>query len=183
MHEGARLEASDMSDHAGHQGIRSDVVWYPKKKIGGALEQVTIQFSILDLELEYNEIPEGDFCGSCNRCIEACPTNAILPNRTLSAKRCISYQTIENKGPVDPELQGKMTGRFFGCDICQDVCPWNRKAVLHTEPAFEPAPGLLEMSKEDWVKLEKEEFNRMFKNSAVKRAGYNKLRENISFLE
>ena len=137
---------------------------------------------ILDLELEYNQVPEGDFCGSCTRCIDACPTDAILTNRTLDAKRCISYQTIENKGDVDTELEGKLSNRFFGCDICQDVCPWNRSAVLHIEPAFKPTEELLGMSQKDWQELDREHYTKLFRKSPVKRAGFDKLKDNIAFL-
>jgi epoxyqueuosine reductase len=138
---------------------------------------------ILDLELEYNQVPEGDFCGSCTRCIDACPTDAILTNRSLDAQRCISYQTIENKGDIDTELEGMLSNRFFGCDICQDVCPWNRSAVLHSEPAFKPTEELLEMSQQDWQELDREQYTRLFRKSPVKRAGFNKLKDNIAFLE
>ncbi|MCK4751353.1 MAG: tRNA epoxyqueuosine(34) reductase QueG [Bacteroidales bacterium] len=138
---------------------------------------------ILDLDLEYNAIPESDFCGSCTLCIEACPTRAILDNRTLDSQRCISYQTIENKGEIDSELKGNLANRFFGCDICQDVCPWNRQAIRHQEPGFEPAEDLLEMSREAWNGLDRDEYNRLFRHSAVKRAGLRKLKDTISFLE
>ncbi len=137
---------------------------------------------ILDLELEYNQVPEGDFCGSCTRCIEACPTDAILSNRTLDAQKCISYQTIENKGDIDPGLEGKFSNRFFGCDICQDVCPWNRTPLLHSEPAFMPSEGLMEMTKNDWSKLNREQYLKLFKESPVKRAGFDKLKGNIAFI-
>jgi len=130
---------------------------------------------ICDLELAYNHIPENDFCGSCNRCIEACPTNAILPNRTLDARKCISYQTIENKGEIDEDIQSNLANRVFGCDICQDICPWNRKAVIHNEPDFKPDPELLTMNRQDWTGLDKDQFNRLFKDSPVKRAGYEKI--------
>ncbi|MDX2430090.1 MAG: 4Fe-4S double cluster binding domain-containing protein, partial [Bacteroides sp.] len=138
---------------------------------------------ILDLELEYNLIPEGDFCGSCARCIEACPTEAILSNHTLDAQKCISYQTIENKGDIDESLKGKLSNRFFGCDICQDVCPWNRSALPHKEPAFEPSLDLLLMTKNDWSLLDHDQYLKLFKESPVKRAGFNKLKDNISFVE
>ncbi len=136
---------------------------------------------ILDLELDYNQVPEGDFCGSCTRCIEACPTEAILTNRTLDARKCISYQTIENKGEIDVEQREKLSKRFFGCDICQDVCPWNRSALPHNEPAFEPSTDLLLMTKNDWIQLDREQYIRLFKESPVKRAGFNKLKDNIGF--
>jgi epoxyqueuosine reductase len=137
---------------------------------------------VTDLELEYNRVPEADHCGSCSRCIEACPTGAILEDRTLDAARCISYQTIENRGSIPGELRGSLSGRLFGCDICQNVCPWNRKAMLHREPDFEPAAGLLEMTGEDWTYLSEEEYNRLFKDSTVTRAGYRKIRDTLSVL-
>jgi epoxyqueuosine reductase len=138
---------------------------------------------ILNLELEYNELPESDFCGSCNRCIEACPTGAILETRTIDSEHCISYQTIENRGNISPEIEPGLSGRVFGCDICQDVCPWNRKAAKHHEPAFEPRPGLLEMSEEDWQKMGPEEFESMFQESAVQRAGYSKIKGTLASLQ
>lgn len=138
---------------------------------------------ILNLELNYNQIPEGDFCGSCNRCVEACPTGAILDMRTLDSERCISYQTIENRGEISSDLTGKLSGRMFGCDICQDVCPWNRKAKLHTEPEFEPKPGLLELTEDEWSKLEKDRYKELFKDSPVERAGFKKLQSNLAFLQ
>lgn len=138
---------------------------------------------ILNLELEYNQIPESDFCGSCTRCIEACPTEAILDTRSIDSERCISYQTIENKGEISSELEGKLSGRVFGCDICQDVCPWNRKAENHQEPAFNPDGELLEMSKESWLNLSREEYQLLFLESAVQRAGYDKIKGNLAFLQ
>lgn len=138
---------------------------------------------ILNLELEYNQIPEGDFCGSCTRCVDACPTNAILDNRSLDARKCISYQTIENKGEIDPSLEGKLESRFFGCDICQDVCPWNRKAQVHIEPEFEALPEMLELSAEEWLKLDRDTYTRIFKKSPVKRAGFDKLKATLDFLQ
>ena len=138
---------------------------------------------ILNLELPYNELPESDFCGSCTRCIEACPTGAILDNRTLDSERCISYQTIENKGEISPELEGKLMGRVFGCDICQDVCPWNRKALVHREPAFDPDRKLMELSKEDWQNLSRERYKILFNQSPLERAGYQKIKGNMAFLQ
>lgn len=138
---------------------------------------------ILNLELEYNSIPENDFCGSCTRCIDACPTEAILDNRTLDGGKCISYQTIESKGEISPELSGKLANRVFGCDICQDVCPWNRNALPHLEPEFEPKPELMEMSAEQWVHMERKEYTHLFKLSPVKRAGFDKLKGTLSFIK
>jgi epoxyqueuosine reductase len=138
---------------------------------------------ILNLDLEYNEIPENDFCGSCARCIEACPTRAILDTRTLDAERCISYQTIENKGEILPGIAGKLTNRVFGCDICQDVCPWNRKAIRHRESEFEPTPGLLELSAKEWETMDPGTYHHFFRDSPVSRAGYDKIKATLSTLK
>jgi epoxyqueuosine reductase len=138
---------------------------------------------ILNQELEYHQIPESDFCGSCTRCIEACPTQAILETRTIDSERCISYQTIENREEIPPHLEGKLSGRVFGCDICQDVCPWNRKASMHQEPGFNPNGELLEMSKESWLNLSRQEYKLLFHQSAVQRAGYDKLKSNLASLQ
>ncbi|TFH28142.1 MAG: tRNA epoxyqueuosine(34) reductase QueG [Bacteroidia bacterium] len=138
---------------------------------------------ILNLELDYNQVPEGDFCGSCRRCVEACPTGAILENRTLDSERCISYQTIENKGEISPELESLLAGRVFGCDICQDVCPWNRKAILHAEPEFEPSSDVLNMTADQWSHLDQERYKELFIDSPVERAGFSKLLNNLAFLQ
>lgn len=138
---------------------------------------------LLNQELEYNQIPESDFCGSCNRCVEACPTGAILDDRTLDSQKCISYQTIENIGEISMELKGLLSGRIFGCDICQDVCPWNRKAKLHAEPQFEPSAALMDMTEEQWALLDKEVYEKLFTGSPVERAGLSKLKSNFSFLK
>lgn len=138
---------------------------------------------ILNLELPCNEIPESDFCGSCTRCIEACPTGAILGNRTLDSERCISYQTIENKGEISPGLEGRLSGRIFGCDICQDVCPWNRKALVHREPEFDPGREVMELTKEGWQNMSRESYKSLFHQSPVQRAGYRKLMGTLAFLQ
>ena len=137
---------------------------------------------ITNLELDYNTVPESDFCGSCTRCIEACPTGAINLNRTIDARKCISYLTIENREEIPETYHDQMENRVFGCDICQDVCPWNRKSTPNQVEEFTPAPSLLAMSGKEWVGLDRERFNRLFKKSAVKRAGFNGLRRNIDFL-
>jgi epoxyqueuosine reductase len=137
---------------------------------------------IIDLPLSYSEgIP--DFCGDCQRCIQACPTRAIIAPRVLDARRCISYMTIEHKGDIDPGFKNKMENRVFGCDICQDVCPWNRKAVPHQVKEFEPITGLLEMTRQEWHALDEKQFKKLFSTSAVKRAKYEGLRRNIGFLQ
>ena len=137
---------------------------------------------ITNLELDYNSVPESDFCGSCTRCIEACPTGAINLNRTIDARKCISYLTIENRDEIPETYHDQMENRVFGCDICQDVCPWNRKRTPNQVKEFTPAPSLLAMSEKEWIGLDRDHFNQLFKKSAVKRAGYKGLRRNIDFL-
>lgn len=136
---------------------------------------------IIDLKLQYNEESPANFCGSCTRCIDACPTGA-LQTFELDAQKCISYLTIEFRGHEIPEtFQGKMKNRIFGCDICQEVCPWNRHAQPHHEPLFEPSEKLLTMKKEEWETLDKPLFKTLFKHTAVERAGWKQLKRNIAF--
>ena len=137
---------------------------------------------IIDLEVEYG-IPIRDYCGDCTKCIDVCPTEAILPERQIAAEKCISYLTIELKDENLPdEFSDKMADWAFGCDLCQDICPWNRFGKQHNEERFIPSFDLLEMSKESWYALTKEEFDRLFKKSAVKRTKYSGLRRNLDFL-
>ncbi len=138
---------------------------------------------IVDLELEYDIEPTKDYCGTCTRCIDTCPTEAIIAPAVVDGSRCISYLTIELKNEIPQEFKGKMENWAFGCDICQDVCPWNRFSVLHNEPAFHPPENLLEMSKQDWEEITEDTFKKVFKNSAVKRTKFAGLTRNISFLK
>lgn len=137
---------------------------------------------ILDLEL----IPDGpmkDYCGTCTRCIDACPTDAIVEPYVVDGSKCISYLTIELKDQILPdEFKGKMENWMFGCDICQDVCPWNRFSKPHSEPKFNPHDQLLKMSKADWLDLSEDIFRELFKNSAVKRTKFEGIKRNIDFL-
>jgi epoxyqueuosine reductase len=139
---------------------------------------------ILDIELPFDK-PKlvTDHCGKCTRCIDACPTKAIVADRVVDARLCISYQTIELKGDLDEKLKGKFENRVFGCDICQDVCPWNLKSEKNTEPGFSPNPRLLRLTKTEWRQMEKPLFDELFKMSAVKRAGFSGLKRNLGFLE
>ena len=137
---------------------------------------------IIDLELEYDEPFKTDHCGSCTRCIDACPTQAILPNNTVDGSKCISYLTIELKDAIPSEFKGEMQDWMFGCDVCQDVCPWNRFSKPHSEPLFTPQENLLEMTQRDWQELTQETFSKVFKKSAVKRTKFSGLTRNISFL-
>ena len=138
---------------------------------------------IIDLELPADDKIIRDHCGNCTRCIDACPTQAIVAPYILDTRRCISYQTIENHGEIDPELKGKFKNRVFGCDICQDVCPWNLKSETHGEPAFTPNFKLMNLSKSDWENMDKPLFNELFRNSAVKRTRFEGLKRNLRFLE
>ncbi len=137
---------------------------------------------ILDLELVYDH-PIKDFCGTCTRCIEACPTEAISPGGyVVDGSKCISYFTIELREAIPEEYRGQFDNWMFGCDICQEVCPWNRFSTPHSEPAFEPHPQLLEMTKGDWEELTEDVFRELFRRSAVKRTGFAGLRRNLGFL-
>ncbi len=137
---------------------------------------------ILDLDLVY-DTPVTDHCGSCTACIDACPTNAIVADRVVDGSKCISYFTIELKNEIPEAFRGNFEDWMFGCDICQDVCPWNRFSKPHSEPLFNPNPVLLTMSKRDWEEITEEVFQQLFKKSAVKRTKFQGLKRNIEFLK
>ncbi len=138
---------------------------------------------IIDLELKPDG-PVKDYCGSCTACIDECPTDAIPEPYVVDGSKCISYLTIELKDEIIPkEFQGKMEDWMFGCDICQDVCPWNRFSSPHNEPLLNPKSSLLGLNKQDWEDLTEEVFRDLFKNSAVKRTKFDGLKRNISFLK
>lgn len=137
---------------------------------------------IVDLELEY-DTPVTDHCGTCTACIDACPTQAIVNPYVVDGSKCISYFTIELKEQLPESYKGKFDNWMFGCDVCQDVCPWNRFSKSHNEPLFNPHPELLEMSKKDWEEITEETFRKVFKNSAVKRTKFSGLTRNIDFLK
>jgi epoxyqueuosine reductase len=138
----------------------------------------------LDIDLPFDK-PKlvTDHCGKCTRCIDACPTKAIVADRVVDARLCISYQTIELKGNLDESLKGRFENRVFGCDICQDVCPWNLKSEKNSEPEFQPNSRLLQLTQNEWHQMEKPLFYELFKKSAVKRAGFNGLKRNLDFIE
>jgi len=137
---------------------------------------------ILDLELNDSNLPIKDYCGNCTKCIEACPTGALKPYQ-LDARKCISYLTIEKKGELPPEFKGKWNDWIFGCDICQDVCPWNSKARPHNNPQFKLTEKFQYLKKEDWEKLDKTRFKKIFKNSPVQRTRFEGLKRNLEFLK
>ena len=138
---------------------------------------------ITDLRLTPDDPFAKDYCGSCRRCVDACPTDAILPNRVVDGSRCISYFTIELKDMLIPdEMKGRFGDWMFGCDACQEVCPWNRFASPTKEAAFQPLPEILEFSTGQWEVLTEEAFKRIFKESPLKRAKYAGIRRNLSFI-
>ncbi len=138
---------------------------------------------ILDLDLEYDTSFKTDHCGTCTKCIDVCPTEAILPNNTVDGSKCISYFTIELKNELPNSVKGKFDDWMFGCDACQDVCPWNRFSVPHQEPLFNPHPDLLGMTKKDWQEITEDVFRKVFKKSPVKRAKFSGFTRNVQFLK
>ena len=137
---------------------------------------------IIDLDLEYDN-PTTDHCGSCTACIDACPTEAIVAPYIVDGSKCISYFTIELKENIPTDMRGKFDDWAFGCDVCQDVCPWNRFSKAHSEPLFSPNSEMLSMSKKDWIEITEETFRTVFKKSPLKRAKFQGLKRNIDFLK
>jgi len=136
---------------------------------------------ILDLALDADG-PTTDHCGTCTACVDACPTDAIVADKIVDSTKCISYLTIELREEIPKHFKDKMEGWAFGCDICQDVCPWNRFTAPHKQPKFDPHPDIGNMQKRDWKEITEDIFKDIFKKSAVKRAGYLKLKQNIAFV-
>jgi epoxyqueuosine reductase len=137
---------------------------------------------IVDLELEY-DTPVTDHCGSCTACIDACPTQAIVEPYKVDGSKCISYFTIELKEELPTSVKGQFDDWMFGCDVCQDVCPWNKFSKSHREPLFDPNPNLLKMNKREWEEITLETFNEIFRKSAIKRTKFEGLKRNIGFLK
>ncbi|MBL7934833.1 MAG: tRNA epoxyqueuosine(34) reductase QueG [Bacteroidia bacterium] len=137
---------------------------------------------IIDIELEYDG-PIQDYCGTCTKCIDACPTEAIVEPFVVDGSKCISYLTIELKDAIPNEFKNKMDNWVFGCDVCQDVCPWNRFSMPHQESQFNNQTGLLNLSNDEWHELTEETFNTIFKHSAVKRTKYKGLKRNLEFIK
>ena len=137
---------------------------------------------IVDLDLDY-DTPVTDHCGSCTACIDACPTQAIVEPYKVDGSKCISYFTIELKNEIPSSVSGQFDDWMFGCDVCQDVCPWNRFSKAHKEPLFDPHPDVLSNSKKDWEEITKEVFSEILKKSPLKRTKFEGLRRNIEFLK
>lgn len=139
---------------------------------------------IVDIELEYDIAFAGDYCGSCTKCIDYCPTDAILPNKVIDGSKCISYFTIELKEMLIPEsMKGKFDNWMFGCDTCQDVCPWNRFSKHTSEIRFTPIPEVLNFTTTDWEELSEESFKKIFKHSPIKRSKWSGVKRNLQFLK
>jgi epoxyqueuosine reductase len=137
---------------------------------------------IIDLDLDY-DTPATDHCGSCTACIDACPTDALIQPYQIDGSKCISYLTIELKDEIPSDFKGKMDNWAFGCDVCQTVCPWNRFANEHEEESFTPKEEFLKMKKNEWTEITEEVFDKVFKNSAIKRTKFDGLKRNIKFLK
>jgi epoxyqueuosine reductase len=139
---------------------------------------------ITDLELQYDDPFAKDFCGSCRKCIEACPTDAIMDNKVINGSKCISYFTIELKDEIIPsEMKGRFSNWMFGCDICQDVCPWNRFSTPNKEEAFQPSAEMLNLTTREWEELSEDMFRKLFKQSPLSRSKYKGIQRNIQFLK
>ena len=139
---------------------------------------------ITDLELDYDDPFAKDFCGNCTRCIDACPTDAILPGRVINGSKCISYFTIELKDSLIPaEMKGKFNDWAFGCDVCQDVCPWNRFSKPTDEPEFTPLPEVLNLTTKEWEEMTEENFKKIFKHSPISRTKWKGIQRNIKFIQ
>ena len=139
---------------------------------------------IIDLELEYDDAYAKDYCGSCSRCIDACPTDAILENKVIDGSKCISYFTIELKDTLLPDdMKNEFSNWMFGCDVCQDVCPWNRFSKPNCDLQFTPLPQILNFSTQDWEELTEESFKTIFRNSSLKRTKFEGIKRNLKFIK
>jgi len=139
---------------------------------------------IVDLELEYDAPLAKDYCGTCTRCIDECPTGAILDDKVIDGSKCISYFTIELKDALLPDnMKGKFQNRMFGCDVCQDVCPWNKFSKPTAEVAFTPLPEILNFANSDWEELTEESFKIIFKDSPLKRSRFGGIKRNLKFVQ
>ncbi|WP_372773720.1 tRNA epoxyqueuosine(34) reductase QueG [Mangrovibacterium sp.] len=166
--------------------VRAGLGWIGKNSNLISVEHGSFFFIgelLVDLELEPDRRIVSNHCGNCTRCLDACPTKAIVAPYVVDARRCISYQTIEQRGEIDERLKGQFDDRIFGCDICQDVCPWNLKSEAHKEPAFNPNPKLMALTRHEWLSMDEKLFAELFRKSAVKRTKYSGLMRNLRFIE
>ena len=139
---------------------------------------------IIDIELNYDNAYAKDYCGTCRSCIDNCPTEAILPDKVVDGSKCVSYFTIELKDALIPDnMNGKFDNWLFGCDVCQDVCPWNRFSKPNQEESFKPLPEIINFSSKDWEELTEEKFKIIFNNSPIKRAKFSGIKRNLQFIK
>jgi epoxyqueuosine reductase len=182
IHGRAFVDSAPVLDKVWAQ--RSGIGWIGKNSNLITTQQGSFFFVaelIVDLELDYDS-PIEDFCGTCTRCIDACPTDAIVKPYVVDGSKCISYFTIELKEEIPQDVKGKFEGWAFGCDICQDVCPWNRFSRPHHEKQFKPKQELQGMTKKDWEEITEDVFRKVFSDSAVSRTGYKGLKRNLEFI-
>lgn len=180
----AFVDSAPVLEHAWAQ--RAGLGWIGKNSLLLTQELGSFVFIgelIIDMELAYDDSFSRDYCGTCTRCIDACPTGAIVAPHIVNGSKCISYYTIELKGDIPSVMKGKFQNRVFGCDICQDVCPWNSKAKPHKISDFNPDPQLLEMDREQMMNLDHDTYLNVFRNSAVKRTKFKGLKRNLDFLD
>lgn len=180
----AFVDSAPILEHAWAQ--KGGIGWVGKNSLTLSKQKGSFFFLselILDLDLEYDEPMKTDHCGTCTKCIDACPTEAILPGKTVDGSKCISYFTIELKEEIPSEMFGKFDDWIFGCDICQDVCPWNRFSLPHKEEKFHPNQEILNYSKSDWEEITEDVFKKIFRKSPVKRTKFEGLKRNIDFIK
>ncbi|MBX2930314.1 MAG: tRNA epoxyqueuosine(34) reductase QueG [Chitinophagaceae bacterium] len=167
--------------------VKSGLGWVGKNGILITRQSGSFNFIatlIVDIALAYDNPFAKDFCGSCTKCIDSCPTDAIQPNKVINASKCISYYTIELKDAlIEESAKGKFDNWMFGCDICQDVCPWNRFSKATEETGFTPIPEILNLTTKQWEEMSEETFRKIFKNSPLKRSKYKGIMRNIKFLQ
>lgn len=177
------VDSAPMLDRA--WAVESGIGWIGKNSMLISRKNGSFFFLgeiVCDLELDYDIPFGGNYCGDCSRCINSCPTGAITGDKQIDARKCISYLTIELKEDIDKEFAGRYKDWIFGCDICQDVCPWNKFSVKHSIEEFQPNGPWIEWTAEDWNLLDKPLFNELFRKSAIKRAGLDKLKNSINFV-
>lgn len=165
--------------------VRAGIGWIGKNSMLISRKNGSFYFLaeiICDLEPEYDLPFGGNYCGDCTRCIDSCPTGAITEDKTIDANKCISYLTIELKDDIENAFSGEYKDWIFGCDVCQDVCPWNKFSIAHSVPEFKPSGNWTEWTAGDWQLLDKHLFNEIFRNSPLKRAGFSKLKNSINFV-
>lgn len=179
----AFVDSAPILEHAWAQ--KSGIGWVGKNSLTLSKQKGSFFFLselILDLELDSDLPLPTDHCGTCTKCIDSCPTEAILPGRTVDGSKCISYFTIELKEEIPSEMSGKFNDWVFGCDICQDVCPWNRFSIPHNEEKFHPNEEIINFSKSDWEEITEDVFKKIFQKSPVKRTKFEGFKRNIRFI-